>query len=99
MTSPVKEKLAKVTERQEKFALAASEAKISNMRLHESLTENLKALHTLTLSPDDIEAGLPNANDLITGWSFFLIIFSQKLSNDCEDLYSLLTRLWRCHFK
>ncbi|VDM17271.1 unnamed protein product [Hydatigera taeniaeformis] len=65
-TDPLKEKLAKVAERQEKFALAAAEAKNSNMRLHEALTENLKALHTLTLLPDEIEAGLPNANDLIT---------------------------------
>ncbi|KAL5110881.1 Protein Malvolio [Taenia crassiceps] len=65
-TDPVKERLTKVAERQEKFSLAAVQAKNSNMRLHEALTENLKALHTLTLSPDEIEAGLPNANDLIT---------------------------------
>ncbi|KAH9283422.1 Tyrosine-protein phosphatase non-receptor type 23 [Echinococcus granulosus] len=65
-TDPVKEKLTKVAERQEKFALAVSEAKDSNTRLHEALTGNLKALHTLTLMPDEIEAGLPNANDLIT---------------------------------
>ncbi|CDS41775.1 tyrosine protein phosphatase non receptor type [Echinococcus multilocularis] len=65
-TDPVKDKLTKVAERQEKFALAVSEAKDSNTRLREALTGNLKALHTLTLMPDEIEAGLPNANDLIT---------------------------------
>ena len=57
----------KVRDRYAKFSQAAQEAKDLNKRLHEALTDQLKTLKTLTLSPDEIDASLPNANDLITG--------------------------------
>ncbi|KAM7537708.1 hypothetical protein Aperf_G00000077665 [Anoplocephala perfoliata] len=65
-TDPIKEHLNKVIDRYTKFTTAEGQAKESNTRLHEALTEHLKALHILTRTPEEIGATLPNANDLIT---------------------------------
>lgn len=66
-TDPIKEHLNKVVDRYAKFTAAEGQAKESNTRLHEALAEHLKTLNILTLTPEEIEATLPNANDLITG--------------------------------
>ncbi|VUZ57207.1 unnamed protein product [Hymenolepis diminuta] len=63
---PIKEQLNKVFDRYGKFTAAKAQAKESNTRLHEALTEHLKTLHILTRTPEEIEATLPNANHLIT---------------------------------
>lgn len=60
-----------------KFTAAKAQAKESNTRLHEALTEHLKTLHILTRTPEEIEATLPNANHLITG----------ELTVYCRNIY------------
>uniref|UniRef100_A0A0R3TXX1 Tyrosine-protein phosphatase domain-containing protein n=1 Tax=Rodentolepis nana TaxID=102285 RepID=A0A0R3TXX1_RODNA len=62
----IKLQLNKVIDRHGKFTAAEAQAKESNTRLHEALTEHLKILHILTRTPEEIEATLPNANDLIS---------------------------------
>uniref|UniRef100_A0A5K3EL95 Tyrosine-protein phosphatase domain-containing protein n=1 Tax=Mesocestoides corti TaxID=53468 RepID=A0A5K3EL95_MESCO len=69
-TAPVKEQLSGIIERHEKFASAVEEAKQSNAQLHQVLLEHQKALRVLLRPPDQIEADLPNANDLITDTDF-----------------------------
>ena len=61
-------------DRLERFRAAVGEAKQSNTRLHEALLEHQKVFHLLTLSPDEIEATLPNANDLVTGQFLKLLV-------------------------